>query len=191
MLRIQLKTEKSFIAHPWCLLSVVGLEEYSAHDWRAATSVQRAPVTWREWGLWFGISECVKLVSHVWRLAHHWCRYWPDAIYVDIETHVNYRHWWIVKFHFPLNITSRHSPGLTVSVTGLRLWQDPVTGDRPGAVCGCVALPLWIIMFPQYIIDIIAVMILFFVMIECWIWHEWNRDIPQKLVLRLPEILLP
>ena len=29
------------------------LEEYSAHDWRAATSVQRAPVTWREWGLWF------------------------------------------------------------------------------------------------------------------------------------------
>ena len=28
-------------------------EEYSAHDWRAATSVQRAPVTWREWGLCF------------------------------------------------------------------------------------------------------------------------------------------
>ena len=28
---------------------VVGLEKYSAHDWRAATSVQRAPVTWREW----------------------------------------------------------------------------------------------------------------------------------------------
>ena len=49
---ITFKTEKSFIAHPWIQLSVVGLEEYSAHDWRAATSVQRAPVTWREWGLW-------------------------------------------------------------------------------------------------------------------------------------------
>ena len=30
--------EKSFIAHPWIQRSVVGLEEYSAHDWRAATS---------------------------------------------------------------------------------------------------------------------------------------------------------
>ena len=38
MLHISLKTEKSFIAHPWRLLCVVGLEEYSAHDWRAATS---------------------------------------------------------------------------------------------------------------------------------------------------------
>ena len=40
------------MAHPWCLLSVVGLEEYSAQDWRAATWVQRAPVTLRGWGLW-------------------------------------------------------------------------------------------------------------------------------------------
>ena len=38
MLHISLKTEKSFIAHPWRLLCVVGLEEYSAHAWRAATS---------------------------------------------------------------------------------------------------------------------------------------------------------
>ena len=38
MLHISLKTEKSFIAHLWRLLCVVGLEEYSAHDWRAATS---------------------------------------------------------------------------------------------------------------------------------------------------------
>ena len=52
MVSISLKTKKSFIAHPWCLLSVAGLEEYSAHDWWAGTSVQRAPVTWREWGLW-------------------------------------------------------------------------------------------------------------------------------------------
>ena len=52
MVSISLKTKKSFIAHLWCMLSVVGLEEYSARDWRAATSVQRAPVTWRKWGLW-------------------------------------------------------------------------------------------------------------------------------------------
>ena len=38
MLHISLQTEKSFIAHHWRLLCVVGLEEYSAHDWRAATS---------------------------------------------------------------------------------------------------------------------------------------------------------
>ena len=49
----RLKRKKSFIAHPWCLLPIVGLEEYSAHEWWAATSVQRAPVTWREWGLWY------------------------------------------------------------------------------------------------------------------------------------------
>ena len=35
---ITFKMEKSFIAHPWIQQSVVGLEEYSAHDWRAATS---------------------------------------------------------------------------------------------------------------------------------------------------------
>ena len=38
MLHISLKTEKSFIAHPWRLLCVVGLEEDSVHDWQAATS---------------------------------------------------------------------------------------------------------------------------------------------------------
>ena len=62
-LHILLKMEKSFIAHPWCLQSVVGLEEYSAHDWRAATSVQHAPLTCWEWGLWIklvmkGIMDC-------------------------------------------------------------------------------------------------------------------------------------
>ena len=31
----------------------------------------------------------------------------------------------------------------------------------------------------------------FFYMIKFWIWHEWNWDIPQKLVLHLPDILLP
>ena len=38
MLHVSLKTEKYFIAHAWRLLCVVGLEEYSAHDWRAPTS---------------------------------------------------------------------------------------------------------------------------------------------------------
>ena len=33
---ITFKKEKSFIAHPWIQRSVVGLEGYSAHDWRAA-----------------------------------------------------------------------------------------------------------------------------------------------------------
>ena len=31
----------------------------------------------------------------------------------------------------------------------------------------------------------------FFFMMKCLIWHEWNWDIPQKLVLHLPDILLP
>ena len=52
MLYISLKMEKEIIAHPWWLLSVVGLDEYSAHDLHAATSVQRAPIAWQEWGLW-------------------------------------------------------------------------------------------------------------------------------------------
>ena len=51
MLHISLKMEKSFITHPCCPLSVVGPEEYSAHDWWAATLVQRTPVTCRECGL--------------------------------------------------------------------------------------------------------------------------------------------
>ena len=61
---ITFKTETSFIAHPWIKLSVVGLEVYSAHDWRAATSLQRAPVTWREWGLWFYLSPSGFLQWH-------------------------------------------------------------------------------------------------------------------------------
>ena len=82
MVSISLKTKKSFIAHPWCLLSVVGLEEYSAHDWRAVTSVQRAPVTWREWGMWWGVQVLLTwrplvslwrpLVSYVAVLYFHW-----------------------------------------------------------------------------------------------------------------------
>ena len=52
MLRISLKTENIFIAHPWCLQPVVGLGDYSVHDWRAATSVESAKVAWRECGPW-------------------------------------------------------------------------------------------------------------------------------------------
>ena len=63
MLRILFNTKKSFIAHPWCLLSVVGLEEYSVHDWQAATSVQRAPVTWQEWGLWARL--CIDIFLYI------------------------------------------------------------------------------------------------------------------------------
>ena len=62
MLHISLETEKSFIAHPRRLLCVVGLEEYSAHDCRAATSVQRAPVTWRECGLCTNV--CIQCINN-------------------------------------------------------------------------------------------------------------------------------
>ena len=34
----------------------------------------------------------------------------------------------------------RHSPGSPSALTGLRLWQDPVTGGWPGAVYGCLLL---------------------------------------------------
>ena len=59
-LKMKINTRSLLIEH-WiqrihrCWAPVVGLEEYSAHDWRAATSLQRAPVTLREWGL------CIKL----------------------------------------------------------------------------------------------------------------------------------
>ena len=65
MVSISLKTKKSFIAHPWCLLSVVGLEEYSVHNWRPATSVQPAPVTWCEWGLWTEQMFCHKSSTNI------------------------------------------------------------------------------------------------------------------------------
>ena len=48
---VELKLKISQCTHR-CSALVVGLEEYSAHDWQATTSVQCAPVTWREWGLW-------------------------------------------------------------------------------------------------------------------------------------------
>ena len=50
-------TQDHFLIKHWsqhthrCSAPVVALEEYSAHDWRAATSVQRAPGTCRAYGL--------------------------------------------------------------------------------------------------------------------------------------------
>ena len=52
MLHISLKTEKSFIAHPWRLLCVVALRSIQLITGDPRPPVQRAPVTWREWGLW-------------------------------------------------------------------------------------------------------------------------------------------
>ena len=55
-------TQDHFLIEHWikrphrCSARVVGLEEYWAHDWRAATSVQRSPVTWCEWSLWSYLS---------------------------------------------------------------------------------------------------------------------------------------
>ena len=53
--------------------------EYSAHDWRAATSVQRAPVTWREWGLWCTVYRFSHQSKHICHSIH--C---PGALLVSI-----------------------------------------------------------------------------------------------------------
>ena len=56
MLCISLKTEKSFIAHPWCLQPVVGLECIQ-WGWSAATA------RWGQ-GQWLGVSEpCAHIYS--------------------------------------------------------------------------------------------------------------------------------
>ena len=58
--KLRINTRSLFLIKHWsqrtghCSAPVVGLEEYSAHDWRAASSVWRASVIWREWGLWSG-----------------------------------------------------------------------------------------------------------------------------------------
>ena len=63
MLHISLKTEKSFIAHPSRLLCVVGLEEYSAQDWRAAT-----PGTARSSNL-ARVGPVIRAMGRIWRLG--------------------------------------------------------------------------------------------------------------------------
>ena len=53
MLHISLKTEKSFISHPWRLLhALLALRSIQLMTGELRPPVQRAPVTWREWGLW-------------------------------------------------------------------------------------------------------------------------------------------
>ena len=87
MVSISIKTKKkSFITHPWCLLSVVGLEDYSAHDWRAASSVQRAPVTWREWGLW---SESTLIVLN--DIQPNLLRYQDTWLIITFQIHIIYK----------------------------------------------------------------------------------------------------
>ena len=86
MLCISLKTEKSFIAHPWCLLSVAGLE-YEFSSWLASPDLGTArssylarvgPVVWyttttnhdtthTAWTVKWRNNECDG-VSHHWRL---------------------------------------------------------------------------------------------------------------------------
>ena len=100
MVSISLKTKKSFIVHPWCLLSVVGLEEYSAHDWRGATSVQRTPVTWREWGLWSWVFP-ERAAAIMYMLTKH-VFYGVDLLTVTKSTHT---HWESEKHRVS---TSRH-----------------------------------------------------------------------------------
>ena len=87
----------------------------------------------------------------------------------------------------------RHSPGSPSPLTGLRLWQDPVTGGWPGVVHGCVLLSpcdharLLVVLSIYYLIycnyDCALVMMN---IIKTYGW-----DVPQKLVSFLAEILLP
>ena len=63
-----------------CSAPIVDLEEYSAHDWQAATSVQRTPVTWREWGLW-SWAIVVQNACDWWRSGH--MQYWWE---IDMQT---------------------------------------------------------------------------------------------------------
>ena len=56
-----------------------GLEEYPAHDWRATTSVQRAPVTWRERGLWLQWWFPLQAVE----LKQWYAREFKDAMMAD------------------------------------------------------------------------------------------------------------
>ena len=77
--------EKSFIAHPWIQRSVVGLEEYSAHDWRAATSgtarssylARVGPVIWTN----------IEMVEEMSCVDVHVSLQWGHviAIYITIE----------------------------------------------------------------------------------------------------------
>ena len=58
MLSILLKTEKSFIAHPWCLLSIVGLEVYIAY------SLSKLPLEWRDIFLFNNLSSTTEAVAY-------------------------------------------------------------------------------------------------------------------------------
>ena len=57
MLRISLKTEKYFIAHPSCLQSVVGLECFHLGLFSRYSTARSGTVTWWEWGLWFELTH--------------------------------------------------------------------------------------------------------------------------------------
>ena len=88
----------------------------------------------------------------------------------------------------------RHSPGSPSPLTGLRLWQDPVTVGWPGIVHGCVLLSpcdharLLVVLSIHYLIycnyDCALVMMNI-------LKTRYGWDVPQKLVSFLAEILLP
>ena len=129
MVSISLKTEKSFIAHPWCLLSVVGLEEYSAHDWRAATSVQRAPVTWREWGLWscrrhFTPAIFVAVAQRDARVLHVLQESCPLARRTETPE-------WLSRVCTLVSTWWCHIMGTFSALLALCAWNSPVTGEFP------------------------------------------------------------
>ena len=137
MLHISLKTEKSFIAHPWRLLCVVGLEEYSARDWRAATSgtarssylARVGPVAWRTLhtvfiGLQMKQIKCMLLISHEIHCNYYSLR-WRHNEHDDVSNHL--RLYCLLNRLF--RCRSKKTPKLRVA--GLCEGNSPMTGEFP------------------------------------------------------------
>ena len=124
-------TQDHFLIKHWsqrthrCLAPVVGLEEYSAHDWRAATSVQCAPITWREWGLrtrlytrkvtqpQLALTEC--FVSGLEKMSQ-----WPCWCYDSMAAV-----WTVSHGQWMGDVTSENNRLCT------RMFMDRHTGDSP------------------------------------------------------------
>ena len=89
MVSISLKTKKSFIAHPWCLLSVVGLEKYPLGLVSRYSTVRSGTLTWREWGLWYNRSDRANM-----RDVQNVCEFLPSRSQILYRTEIN----WITYF---------------------------------------------------------------------------------------------
>ena len=100
ILRISLKTEKSFIVHPWCLQSVVGLE--CIHwGWSAATA------RWGQ-GQLLGVSEACGSKHIFTTLSPYLC---------EVTASVQLALFWIVKRTTEKGLSKLHKRGRGCSAT--------------------------------------------------------------------------